>query len=504
MESIVTSCDSLLTKTISKSNKPLIGLEYIIEFDDGNNVLRPFCCVICDIYCNENEILFHLTTHEHRIKYLELKFPSTMKILDASKKFNTVSTFREQCLSKISERLHIYLVIPKVKKYSFKVFESCKESIVNAIKSSNSKINEKSFGSPSVLLEGLNFDDDNLPTQNCCFFEIPNSSLKARLIKFYESSNISEAKIHEIYKNLRKNPEKHPMYVEEWRKYYACRYPDLIKAKIAVDGYDFQPEWISYFVLRLEELHYEEINQKNAQILHQLNLTQEVIRRDQEEVIDKIIGKSKSKNKLLNDPDSDTYIESCIRDPKIPRKPRKPHCFIDEFHSMTDEQILDPKRYEFDAPGSVFSICRQILAFKDQIRVFENSLRKIYVKAAEMEKKSFFLSEELLMDDEILILFTTVKEILRHAIDKNIIVNSQIRCAQRTVQQLNAMVFEVEYRKKRFLEIQKQENEKKLNKWRSWSPKRKYDDDKKIGNDEKRNRIFNEIFDSVSSTAIEN
>lgn len=422
-----------------------------------------------------------------------------MKILDASKKFNTVSTFRELCLSKISERLQIYLIVPKVKKYSLKLFESCKDSIVKSIKTENKKVNEKSFGNPSVLLEGINFVEDNLPTQNCCLFEIPNSSLKARLKKFYELSEISEAKVHEFYKSLRENPEQHPRYVEEWRKFYSLRYPDLVMADIDVEKYNFQPEWIKYFVLRLEELHYEEINRKNAQIREELNLTQELVHRDEEDKMDKIIGKSKSKNKQLNDSDSDNYIESCIRDPRIPRKPRKQRCLIDELHSMTNEQILDPKRYEFDAPGSVFSVCRQILAFEDQIRVFKNSIRKIYIKAAEMEKKKFFLSEELLMDDENLKLLSTIKDILRNVIDSKIIEKSAVRCAQRTVQQLNAMVFEVEYRKKRFLEIKKQENEKKLYRWKSWSPKRKFEDDKKNENDEKRKKIFNEILESVNS-----
>lgn len=70
MESNDKNCDSLFIKTINKSNKPLIGLEYIIEFSDSQNVLRQFYCALCDMHCNEQELLFNLTTHEHRIKYL--------------------------------------------------------------------------------------------------------------------------------------------------------------------------------------------------------------------------------------------------------------------------------------------------------------------------------------------------------------------------------------------------------------------------------------------------
>lgn len=70
MESFDKNCDSLFAKTISKSNKPLIGLEYVIEFEDSDNVLRAFFCALCDIHCNKQELLFHLTTHEHRITFL--------------------------------------------------------------------------------------------------------------------------------------------------------------------------------------------------------------------------------------------------------------------------------------------------------------------------------------------------------------------------------------------------------------------------------------------------
>ena len=70
MESSAKNCDSLFARTISKSNKPLIGLEYIIEFEDSDKVLRAFYCTLCDIHCNEQEPLFNLTTHEHKIKYL--------------------------------------------------------------------------------------------------------------------------------------------------------------------------------------------------------------------------------------------------------------------------------------------------------------------------------------------------------------------------------------------------------------------------------------------------
>lgn len=64
------SSETLFAKTIRKSCKPLLGLEYIIEFEDCDKILRPFYCALCDVYCHESELLFNLSSHEHIIKYL--------------------------------------------------------------------------------------------------------------------------------------------------------------------------------------------------------------------------------------------------------------------------------------------------------------------------------------------------------------------------------------------------------------------------------------------------
>lgn len=415
-----------------------------------------------------------------------------MSHLDASKKINVESNFRANVLTKIAEKLQKFLQVPKIKTYSLDFFECCKKTIVKSIKSN---CNEKQLGDPNDLIEGINLNEEISP--HCCLFEIPNSSLNGRLKKYYEKSEIIETRFHEIYQKYRLKPETHPLYDEEWKIFYYRKNPSFASAKIAVNSEVYKKDWIKFWVIRLEELHYEEINKHKQVIQEELNLTPELIRRDEENKMDKIIGKSRFKNRRIDEPDSDEFIESCIRDPKIPRRKRRRRCVIDELHYLTNYEILDPKRYELDAPGTVFSVCRQVLAFEDVYPAFIDSIRKIYIKSAELEKKKYLSSEELLMNDETLILFTTIKEKLWNILADKSIADWKIRCAQRTAQQLNAMVYETEYRKQKTFKI-KESGEEISKRWienlQKMPPKRKKFEEFKEKVGEKSTHIMGDIF----------
>jgi hypothetical protein len=43
------------------------------------------------------------------------------------------------------------------------------------------------------------------------------------------------------------NPEKHPFYKSEWKKFWNMRRSQLLAAGINVDTHDFVPEWIQYW-----------------------------------------------------------------------------------------------------------------------------------------------------------------------------------------------------------------------------------------------------------------
>ncbi|XP_055906599.1 uncharacterized protein LOC129941863 [Eupeodes corollae] len=69
----------------------------------------------------------------------------------------------------------------------------------------------------------------------------------------------SKNELDQVYKEYRKDPEKHPVYDEEWRKFWKHRKEQLTREGLDHRNYDFQPEWVRYFAVRIEELYDEAV-----------------------------------------------------------------------------------------------------------------------------------------------------------------------------------------------------------------------------------------------------
>lgn len=58
-------------ETIGKAqNKPLIGLEYVVELLDVNAKEPFYICTLCDKRCDPRNIMPQITSHRHRMKFL--------------------------------------------------------------------------------------------------------------------------------------------------------------------------------------------------------------------------------------------------------------------------------------------------------------------------------------------------------------------------------------------------------------------------------------------------
>ncbi|XP_075981615.1 uncharacterized protein CG7065-like isoform X2 [Anticarsia gemmatalis] len=56
-----------------------------------------------------------------------------------------------------------------------------------------------------------------------------------------------------------KNPEKHPLYPEEWKKFWNKRYKEIQAEGKDPSKHDFKPEWIVFWTARMKVLHDEEL-----------------------------------------------------------------------------------------------------------------------------------------------------------------------------------------------------------------------------------------------------
>ncbi|XP_059049212.1 uncharacterized protein CG7065-like [Achroia grisella] len=70
-----------------------------------------------------------------------------------------------------------------------------------------------------------------------------------------------------------KNPEKHPLYPEEWKKFWNKRYKEIQAEGKDPSKHDFKPEWILYWTNRMKELHDEEVKLQVNELYRRMCLT---------------------------------------------------------------------------------------------------------------------------------------------------------------------------------------------------------------------------------------
>ncbi|XP_045450218.1 uncharacterized protein CG7065-like [Melitaea cinxia] len=70
-----------------------------------------------------------------------------------------------------------------------------------------------------------------------------------------------------------KNPEKHPLYPDEWKKFWNRRYKEIQTEGKDPSKHDFKPEWIVFWTTRMKELHEEELRATVTEIYRRLCLT---------------------------------------------------------------------------------------------------------------------------------------------------------------------------------------------------------------------------------------
>lgn len=106
----------------------------------------------------------------------------------------------------------------------------------------------------------------------------PDSRSKPKPDKTDEYKKLCKAienDMERILKQHKKNPEKHPQYNDEWKKFWNRRYKELQGEGKDVSNHDFKPEWIEFWNKRMIELHQDEIKAKKDSLRKRLGLPDE-------------------------------------------------------------------------------------------------------------------------------------------------------------------------------------------------------------------------------------
>ncbi|XP_063829415.1 uncharacterized protein LOC135078792 [Ostrinia nubilalis] len=85
----------------------------------------------------------------------------------------------------------------------------------------------------------------------------PNYEYKQKLAS--EQKQAAEEAAKKTLAYHEKNPEKHPLYPEEWKKFWNRRYKEIQAEGKDPSKHDFKPEWIKYWTVRMKQLHEDEL-----------------------------------------------------------------------------------------------------------------------------------------------------------------------------------------------------------------------------------------------------
>ncbi|XP_060867164.1 LOW QUALITY PROTEIN: uncharacterized protein LOC132942621 [Metopolophium dirhodum] len=281
-----------------------------------------------------------------------------------------------------------------------------------------------------------------------------NSSKRKRLIQEYEKA-VEEMKI-EMEKKLsyhEKNPENHPLYPDEWKKFWNRRFKELQMEGKDPSTYDFKPEWILSWSKRTQEMHDEEINEKmeklKNKILGDINMdksSSESPSRDSPPLKDKklIID---SKHSWHNIPVSEVFerdSDIVINKPSNDKKPRV--AGASPINSDSEDSINEindhnkpREKIKIENPLNVITVLRQLSVLESQLGLLAPKIVDLLSKGLVMEKIEPKSSIKLLTPDNC-VMFETVKEKLKGQLLAGVVKRSLVNATMFSIRNIEKLM----------------------------------------------------------------
>lgn len=334
--------------------------------------------------------------------------------------------------------------------------------------------------------------------------EQSNAKMQEKYIieKYKASVSIAMESLEKKFKEYKQNPEKHPLYSDEWKGFWSRRYKELMSQGRDANSHDYKPEWINFWMGRMKELHEDDIKSKKVEIRRKLNLTQEFVTKIENES-NRSRSRSKSpppqrskspirRNRSPNNRTNRRSRSPARRSPlRRVRKSRSPIEISDESDGENYRKSTRHERKRFrydedrshsrisDSPRSyrslsnfrdvrrspspdiyckegeinLVSVCRLLSALESDIGILADRVISLLTKAIGMEKAEANSCDNLLFDNDNMILMETVKERLKGGLSANLVAPHKVPPVKRAIQQIAALIYETN-KKKQLLPIQ--------------------------------------------------
>lgn len=232
-------------------------------------------------------------------------------------------------------------------------------------------------------------------------------------------------------KGYEKNPEKHPLYPEEWKKFWNRRYKELTAEGVDASKHDFKPEWIKFWTVRMKELHNEELKSKKDKYRTELGLPDSdapggVIDEDVIEVSPTPLEDDKTN--VTVDDIKNTWKALTGSDIKgvNSKKAKSPE--------KSDNYELGSVKIDPNQPVRVITVLRLLTALESQLGSLGPRVNNLLSQAIALENKKENSSDSLIDVSENSVLFETVKEKLKGQLFAGIVEKHMVNATRVAIQ----------------------------------------------------------------------
>ncbi|XP_043265177.1 uncharacterized protein CG7065-like [Colletes gigas] len=322
--------------------------------------------------------------------------------------------------------------------------------------------------------------------------------------KYREQIRRAEETLDRALKFHEKNPEKHPSYPAEWKKFWNRRYKELQAEGKDPSKHDFKPEWIEFWNKRMREIHNEQLQQRKEEIRKRLELPEDKPpekwippnRRDRSppkrsrhrvESDDEVeyVGTKTIKTEYYDHHDMrdrdyaySSYMRGrggMYRSSYYPRGvPRTrsihyatPYPVKEKSPSPIPDEVLTEDL-------EVVGLLRLLTALEGQLGSLGPKIVSLLSKALAAEKAKPNSAEELLYDEEVSVLFETVKEKLKGQLFAGMIEKMAITPTKSAIQNIAQLLHKAAESKKKIEEEKKKKRELEAAKSASYIPRTVY------------------------------
>jgi len=314
--------------------------------------------------------------------------------------------------------------------------------------------------------------------------------------KYREQIRRAEETLDRALKFHEKNPEKHPSYPDEWKKFWNRRYKELQAEGNDPSKHDFKPEWIEFWNKRMREIHNEQLQQRKEEIRKRLELPEDKppekwipLRRERDRERERSPGK-RSRYRMDSDDEveyvgtktikTDYYDRHEIRDREYMYSAysrgrgnmynrnytrtasRSRPIYYATPYPVKDKSPTPPIAEEVLTEDlEVVGLLRLLTALEGQLGSLGPKIVSLLSKALAAEKAKPNSAEELLHDEEVNVLFETVKEKLKGQLFAGMVEKMAITATKTAIQNIAKLLHRASENKKK-LEEERKKKEREL------------------------------------------